>query len=144
MSGVFQAVCAVLSVLRCGPKDVMVMIPQTAAYAWVDVSTNKARVNATSAETLINDYRVRNGLGRVKLEPSLMKIAQTQADAMAAQDTMSHDLPGLGGLRQRLRAGGYKSSVAAENLGGAIARWAPRSWAGGDQRAIGRTCCPRM
>lgn len=116
MSGVFQAVCAVLSVPGCGPKDVMVPIPQTAAYVG-DVSTNKARVNATAAETLINDYRVRNGLGRVKLEPSLMKIAQTQADAMAAQDTMSHDLPGLGGLKERLRAGGYKSSVAAENLG---------------------------
>ena len=143
MSGVFQAVCAVLSVPGCGPKDVMVTIPQTAAYVG-DVSTNKARVNATAAETLINDYRVRNGLGRVKLEPSLMKIAQTQADAMAAQDTMSHDLPGLGGLKERLRAGGYKSSVAAENLGRAIARWAPRSWAGGDQRAIGRTCCARM
>jgi uncharacterized protein YkwD len=56
-------------------------------------------------------------LGRVKLEPLLMKIAQTQADAMAAQDTMSHDLPGLGGLKERLRAGDYKSSVAAENLG---------------------------
>jgi len=41
-----KAVCAVLSVLGCGPKDVMVPIPQTAAYVG-DVSTGKARVNAT-------------------------------------------------------------------------------------------------
>jgi uncharacterized protein YkwD len=116
MSGVLQAVCTVLSVFGCGPKDVMVPIPQAPAYVG-DVSAAKARMDVSAAEKLINDYRVRNGLGRVKLEPALMRIAQTQADAMAAQDHMSHDLPGLGGLKDRLRAGGYRSAVAAENLG---------------------------
>jgi uncharacterized protein YkwD len=116
MGGVLQAVCTVLSVFGCGPKDVMVPIPQTPAYVG-DVSAAKARIDVTAAEKLINDYRVRNGLGRVKLEPALMKIAQTQADAMAAQDHMSHDLPGLGGLKDRLQVGGYRSAVAAENLG---------------------------
>lgn len=116
MSGVLQAVCTVLSVLGCGPKDVMVPIPQTPAYVG-DVSAAKARIDAAAAEKLINDYRTRNGLSRVKVEPRLMKAAQTQADAMAAQDRMSHDLPGLGGLKTRLLAGSYKSSIAAENLG---------------------------
>src|SRR5215203_5838701 len=85
MSGVLQAVCTVLSVFGCGPKDVMVPIPQTSAYVG-DVSAAKARMDVAAAEKLINDYRIRNGLGRVKLEPSLTKISQTQADAMAAQD----------------------------------------------------------
>ena len=116
MSGVLQAVCTVLPIFGCGPKDVMMPIPQTPAYVG-DVSAAKARIDVTAAEKLINDYRMRNGLGRVKLESSLMRIAQTQADAMAAQDRMSHDLPGLGGLKDRLRAGGYRSTVAAENLG---------------------------
>ena len=116
MSGVLQAVCTVLPIFGCGPKDVMVPIPQMAAYV-NDVSAAKARIDATAAETLMNDYRVRNGLSRVKLEPRLMKIAQTQADAMAARDLMSHDLPGLGAFKSRLRAGGYNSVVAAENLG---------------------------
>ena len=116
MSGVLQAVCTVLPLFGCGPKDVMVPIPQSAAYV-ADLSTAKARVDASAAETLINNYRIRNGLPRVTLEPRLTKIAQAQADAMAAQDRMSHDLPGLGGFKSRLQAGGYKSVVAAENLG---------------------------
>ena len=116
MSGIIQAVCTVLPIFGCGPRDVMVPIPQIPAYV-SDVSAAKARIDLAAAEKLINDYRVRNGLVRVKLEPSLVKIAQTQADAMAAQDQMSHDLPGLGGLKGRLRAGGYRSAVAAENLG---------------------------
>jgi len=116
MSGVFQAVCAVLPLFGCEPKDVMVPVPQSPAYA-TDVSAAKARIDAVAAEKLINEYRVQNGLQRVKLEPTLMKVAQRQAEAMAARDQMSHDLPGFGGLKTRLQAGGYNSTVAAENLG---------------------------
>ena len=67
MSGVLQAVCTVLPIFGCGPKDVMMPIPQTPAYVG-DVSAAKARMDVAAAEKLINDYRVRNGLGRVKLE----------------------------------------------------------------------------
>ena len=116
MGGVLQTVCAVLPIFGCGPKDVMVPIPRTSAYVG-DLSAAKARVDAAAAEKLINDYRARNGLAGVKLDPVLMKIAQTQADAMAARDLMSHDLPGLGGLKGRLQAGGYQAGLAAENLG---------------------------
>ena len=115
MSGVLQTVCTVLSIF-CGPKDVMVPIPQIPAYVG-DLSSAQARIDAVAAERLINAYRARNGLAGVKLNPTLTKIAQLQADAMAARDHMSHDLPGLGGLGNRLGAGGYRSVVAAENLG---------------------------
>ena len=115
MSGVLQSVCAVLPVF-CGAADDAVPIPQTAAYVG-DLSAAKARVDAAAAEKLINDYRARNGLPGVRLDPVLMRIAQTQADAMAARDRMSHDLPGLGGLKGRLEAGGYRAGAAAENLG---------------------------
>ena len=116
MSGVLQTVCAVLPIFGCGPKDVMVPIPRTAAYVG-DLSAGKTRMDAAAAEKLINDYRARNGLAGVKVDPTLTKIAQIQADAMAARDLMSHDLPGLGGLRGRLQAGGYRAGAAAENLG---------------------------
>src|SRR5919202_4302202 len=116
MRGVLQAVCAILPIFGCGPKDIMVPIPRTAAYVG-DLSAGKARMDAAAAEKLINDYRARNGLAGVKLNPTLTKIAQLQADTMAARDQMSHDLPGLGGLGNRLGAGGYRSAVAAENLG---------------------------
>src|SRR5919205_2884764 len=98
MSGDLQAVCTVLPLFGCGPKDVMVPIPQTPAYVG-DLSSAQARIDAVAAERLINAYRARNGLAGVKLNPTLTKIAQLQADAMAARDHMSHDLPGLGGLR---------------------------------------------
>src|SRR5437773_40874 len=63
MSGVLQAVCAVLPVFGCAPKDVMVPIPQSPAYVG-DVSAGTVRIDAAAAEKLINDYRTRDGLGR--------------------------------------------------------------------------------
>ena len=120
----------------------MAPIPQTAAYVG-DLSTAKARIDATAAEKLINDYRVRNGLSRVKLEPRLMKIAQAQADAMAAQDRMSHDLPGLGGFKSRLHAGGYNAVVAAENLGAGHRSLGAAFVGWRERRDIEKTCCRR-
>jgi uncharacterized protein YkwD len=115
LSGVLQAVCTVLPLVGCAPNDVMVPIPQAPAYVQ-DVRT-KRRIDAAAAERLINDYRVRNGVQRVKLEPMLVKLAQSQADAMAARDQMSHNLPGVGDLKSRLETSGYRASIAAENLG---------------------------
>ena len=88
----------------------MVPIPQAPAYVQ-DVGINR-RIDAAAAERLINDYRVRNGVQRVKLEPMLVRLAQSQADAMATRDQMSHNLPGVGDLKSRLETGGYHAGCS--------------------------------
>jgi uncharacterized protein YkwD len=52
----------------------------------------------------------------VTIDPTLTKIASTHANRMAATDTMSHVLPGEGSFQQRLIAGGFQASMAAENV----------------------------
>src|SRR5436190_20457611 len=42
-----------------------------------------AAVDATTAASMISGYRRNNGLSTVTVDPELMKLAQTQAQAMA-------------------------------------------------------------
>src|SRR5262249_32111795 len=43
-----------------------------------------AALDAQAAEAMISNYRANNGLGTLALDPTLMKLAQEQAQAMAA------------------------------------------------------------
>ena len=65
---------------------------------------------------MISKYRMANGLKPVTLDPVLTKIASVHADRMARTDTMSHALPGEGSFHDRLIAGGFRASMAAENV----------------------------
>ena len=67
------------------------------------------------AAAMVSAYRAANGLGRVTINPALNVIAQTQADAMARADAVSHDLAGR--FPGRLSGGGYQAGVAVENIG---------------------------
>jgi len=50
---------------------------------------------SASAVELISDFRVSQGLGRVTMEiPTLNRIAQEQATAMAARDVLDHGAAG--------------------------------------------------
>lgn len=73
-------------------------------------------LDPASAGRILNAYRASNGLGPVKPDPRLMAMAQRQADAMAAQNALSHDAGGSFGAR--VQAAGIDSARAAENLGG--------------------------
>jgi len=78
--------------------------------------TGKA-VDAAAAAKIISQYRASHGLPPVKMETRLMKIASTHAQRMASTDRLEHVLPGEGSFPQRINAGGYDASVAAENIG---------------------------
>ena len=45
-----------------------------------------------------------------------MKLAADHAQRMASMDKMSHTLPGEGSFSQRIAAGGFQASMAAENV----------------------------
>jgi uncharacterized protein YkwD len=74
-------------------------------------------VNLKEAVRILTNYRARHGLGPVKLDPKLTRIAADHAIRMAADNKVAHVLRGEGSFARRLRAGGYEASVASENIG---------------------------
>jgi uncharacterized protein YkwD len=74
-----------------------------------------ANVDGAMAASMISGYRGNNGLSTVRVDPELMKLAQAQAQAMAARDKVDHDV--VRDLRSRLRLSGYDAKAAVENVG---------------------------
>jgi uncharacterized protein YkwD len=74
-----------------------------------------APLDAETAASMISGFRANNGLAAVIIDPELMKLAQAQANAMAARDKLDHNvIRDLGG---RLKGSGYDAKSAAENIG---------------------------
>jgi uncharacterized protein YkwD len=67
---------------------------------------------AASPAQLISDFRLKNGEGRVTVDAKLNAIAQDQARAMAAKDTLDHDV--LGSFTSRIARA--DAGRAAENI----------------------------
>jgi uncharacterized protein YkwD len=76
-----------------------------------DICRPSAALSASSVE-LISNFRVSQGLGRVTIDPTLNRIAQEQATAMAARDVLDHEVAGSFG--SRVVSSG--SRHAAENI----------------------------
>jgi uncharacterized protein YkwD len=74
-----------------------------------------AQVDAGAAASMISGYRRNNGLGAVTVDPTLMKMAAEQANAMAARDKLDHDVGR--GFSQRIAGSGYDAKAAYENVG---------------------------
>jgi uncharacterized protein YkwD len=62
---------------------------------WIlfEICSPSATLSASSIE-LISNFRVSHGLGRVTADPTLNRIAQEQATAMAARDVLDHEAAG--------------------------------------------------
>jgi uncharacterized protein YkwD len=67
---------------------------------------------AASPAQLISDFRQKNGEGRVTMDATLNGIAHDQAKAMAAKDTLDHDV--LGSFTSRIARA--NAGRAAENI----------------------------
>ena len=67
-----------------------------------------------TADAMISSYRREHGLSAVVLDPALDRVAQRQADAMAASNVLSHDVAGP--LPVRLAEGGADRRAAIENI----------------------------
>jgi uncharacterized protein YkwD len=74
-----------------------------------------AKLDAAAAASMISGYRHNNGLGSVTLDPELMKLAESQARAMAARDKLDHNV--IRGLGERIKSSGYDAGLAVENIG---------------------------
>jgi len=67
---------------------------------------------AASPAQLISDFRLKHGEGRVTMDATLNGIAKDQAKAMAAKDTLDHDV--LGSFTSRIARA--NAGRAAENI----------------------------
>jgi uncharacterized protein YkwD len=76
-----------------------------------EICSSSAALSASPTE-LISNYRVSQGLGRVTVDSTLNRIAQTQATAMAARDVLDHDVAGPFGSRMA----SSRLGRAAENI----------------------------
>jgi hypothetical protein len=74
-------------------------------------------VDTGEAVRILSDYRRKHGLGAVKLDPKLTRIAADHALRMASANKVAHVLIGEGSFARRLRVGGYDASIASENIG---------------------------
>jgi uncharacterized protein YkwD len=74
-----------------------------------------AKVDAGMAASMISGYRTNNGLSSVLVDPELVKLAQAQAQAMAARDKIEHNV--FRDFNARMRSSGYDAKLAAENIG---------------------------
>jgi len=73
------------------------------------------KVDAAAAASMVSGYRRNNGLSAVTLDPKLMKMAETHAQAMASRNSLDH---GVGGpFAQRIQRSGFDPKVAVENIG---------------------------
>ncbi|WP_213771648.1 CAP domain-containing protein [Bradyrhizobium sp. dw_78] len=66
----------------------------------------------SSPAEMISDFRLKHGEGRVSIDATLNRIALQQARAMAAKDTLDHDV--LGSFSSRISSAG--AGRAAENI----------------------------
>jgi uncharacterized protein YkwD len=74
-----------------------------------------AELDATAAASMISGYRRNNGLETVALDPQLMRMAETQARAMAGRNKLDHNAGGA--FTERIRRSGFDAKVAVENIG---------------------------
>src|SRR5690349_14084973 len=88
--------------------------PVVTPAMYINMADPGAKLDAAAAASMISQYRQNNGLGAVSVDPDLMRLAETQSGAMAAQNKLDHDVKAP--LAKRLSAGGYPATLAVENV----------------------------
>ena len=81
---------------------------------YVSMASSDAKLDAESAASMISEYRRNNGLGSVTIDPQLMKMAETQSQAMASRNKLDHNVAGP--FDKRLKASGFDASKGVENI----------------------------
>jgi uncharacterized protein YkwD len=108
-----RAAVAIIGLLALGGcAGEVATVEQPSMYA--SMADAGARLDAQAAASMISLYRQNNGLGTVVVDPELMKLAESQSQAMASQNKLDHDVKAP--LAKRLNASGYPASLAVENV----------------------------
>jgi uncharacterized protein YkwD len=78
------------------------------------IPTAAVKLDPLEVSHRISAYRAAHNLAPVTLDPSLISLAQAQADAMAAANHLSHEVAGT--LDHRLDAAHHAKGYAVENV----------------------------
>jgi uncharacterized protein YkwD len=89
-------------------------VPVQEPSMYADMAMPGARLDPVAAAAMISQYRKNNGLGTVEVDPELVRLAETQSQAMANQNKLDHDVKAP--LAKRLNSSGYPANVAVENV----------------------------
>jgi uncharacterized protein YkwD len=81
---------------------------------YLSMANGGATLDPQAAASIISQYRQNNGLGKVVVDPELMKVAEAQSMAMASRNKLDHDVKGP--LTKRLSSSGYPANSAVENV----------------------------
>jgi uncharacterized protein YkwD len=81
---------------------------------YASMASTTAKLDAEGAASMISEYRRNNGLGSVTIDPQLMKMAETQSQAMASRNKLDHNVAGP--FAKRLKDSGLDSSKGVENI----------------------------
>jgi uncharacterized protein YkwD len=82
---------------------------------YTSMAAEDATLDAGAAASMISGYRGNSGLGPVKVDADLMRIAMDHARTMAAKDKVDHAAGRE--FTGRLAAAGFDGKVAVENVG---------------------------
>jgi uncharacterized protein YkwD len=107
-----RAAAAIILTLLLAGCAAEAPIQEPAMYA--NMASPGARLDPVAAATMISQYRHNNGLGTVEVDSDLVKLAETQSQAMASQNKLDHDVKAP--LAKRLNTSGYPANVAVENV----------------------------
>ncbi|MGY3371616.1 hypothetical protein ACVWZL_008741 [Bradyrhizobium sp. GM2.4] len=109
---VAAAISILLLLAGCAGNEASVQQPSM----YADMAVPGAKLDAQAAAIMISQYRQNNGLGTLVIDPELMRLAESQSQAMAAANKMDHDVRAP--LAKRLSAGGYPATgCGRERLG---------------------------
>lgn len=85
--------------------------------ALADRNYAETKLDADQARMMINDYRKKNGLRPLELNPQLTTAAKDHARDLAKWDRISHYGSDGSNPWDRVKRSGYNPKVAAENVG---------------------------
>ena len=107
--GALVAIIGLLALVGCAAD---VPIEQPSMY--FNMAESGAKLDSEAAATMISLYRKNNGLSAVIIDRELMRIAESQSQAMASRNKLDHDVKAP--LPKRLQAAGYPATLAVENV----------------------------
>ncbi len=103
---------------RLGALALALTLTGCARGPWIGPERHSAveplKVDEAEARAAISSYRQAHGLSEVALDPALDRVAQRQAEAMAAANELSHTV--AGDLADRLSAEDADRRAAVENV----------------------------
>jgi uncharacterized protein YkwD len=103
-----------LPLAGCAPKVPLLPAAPPNAMNARERAASRVHVDPAVAAAMISQYREAHALSAITPDPILQKLAQAQADAMAAHNILSHTIAGT--LTARFDAANLAQATAVENV----------------------------